>query len=162
LLREPWKPDHTSVQASITHVRMKCKEKTTENRNALPAMVLWLQTWDPQEGFYHRGRLFFVKNNFLFYGSLPITESIQTIVFFFQFFIRYFLHLHFKCYLESPLYPPPILLPDPPTPTSWPWHSPVLGNIKFAIPRGLSSQWWQTRPSSATYAARDTSSGGTG
>jgi hypothetical protein len=30
------------------------------------------------------------------------------------------------------------LLPYPPTPVSWPWHSPVLGHIKFAIPRGLS------------------------
>ena len=59
---------------------------------------------------------------------------------FFQFFIRYFLHLHFKCYPESPLYPPPALLPYPPTPTSWPWHSPVLGHIKFARPRGLSDR----------------------
>ena len=57
----------------------------------------------------------------------------------------------------SPILPP---LPYPPTPTSWPWNSPVLRHIKFAIPRGLSSQWWPTRPSSATYAARDTSSGG--
>jgi hypothetical protein len=57
------------------------------------------------------------------------------------FFIRYFLYLHFKCYPESSLYPPHTLLPYPPTPTSWPWHSPVLGHIKFAIPRGgLSSQ----------------------
>jgi hypothetical protein len=24
------------------------------------------------------------------------------------------------------------LLPNPPTPTSWPWHSPVLGHIIFA------------------------------
>jgi hypothetical protein len=31
-------------------------------------------------------------------------------------------------------------LPYPPTPTSWPWHSPVLRHIKFARPRGLSSQ----------------------
>jgi hypothetical protein len=23
------------------------------------------------------------------------------------------------------------LLPFPPTPTSWPWYSPVLGHIKF-------------------------------
>jgi hypothetical protein len=81
---------------------------------------------------------------------------------FFQFFIRYFLHLHFKCYPESSLNPPPTLLPYPPTPTSWPWCSPVLGHIKFARPRGLSSQWWPTRPSSATYAARDMSTGGTG
>ena len=26
------------------------------------------------------------------------------------------------------------------TPTSWPWCSPVLGQIKFARPRGLASQ----------------------
>jgi hypothetical protein len=58
-------------------------------------------------------------------------------------------------------YTSPILLPYPPTPTSWPWRSPVLRHIKFARPRGLSSQWWPTRPSSATYAARNTSSGGT-
>jgi hypothetical protein len=29
--------------------------------------------------------------------------------------------------------PPPALLPYPPTPTSWPWRSTVLGHIKFAI-----------------------------
>jgi hypothetical protein len=56
------------------------------------------------------------------------------VVAFFSIFIRYFLHLHFKCYPESPLYPPRTLLPYPPTPTSWPWHSPVLGHIKFARP----------------------------
>jgi hypothetical protein len=77
----------------------------------------------------------------------------------FSFFIRYFLHLHFKCYPKSLLCPSPALLPYPLTPTSWPWCSPVLGHIKFARPRGLSSQWWPTRPSSATYAARDMSSG---
>jgi hypothetical protein len=43
-------------------------------------------------------------------------------------FIRYFLHLHFKCYPESPLYPPPTLLPYPPPPASWPRHSPILGH----------------------------------
>jgi hypothetical protein len=78
------------------------------------------------------------------------------------FLIRYFLHLHFRCYPKSPPYPPPPPLPYPPTPTSWPWHSPVLRHIKFARPRGLSFQWWPTRPSSDTYAARDRSSGGTG
>ena len=44
-------------------------------------------------------------------------------------------HLHFKCYPESPL-----CHPYSPTPTSWPWHSPVLGHIKFVRLRGLSSQ----------------------
>jgi hypothetical protein len=59
-----------------------------------------------------------------------------TFLIFFNFFIRYFLHLHFKCYPESPLYPSPVLLPYPPTTTSWLWCSPVLGHIKFARPRG--------------------------
>jgi hypothetical protein len=27
------------------------------------------------------------------------------------------------------------LLPNPPTPASWPWHSPVLGHMIFARPR---------------------------
>ena len=27
------------------------------------------------------------------------------------------------------------LLPNPPTPTSWPWHSPILGHMIFAKPR---------------------------
>ena len=52
-----------------------------------------------------------------------------------QFLIRYFLHLQFKCYPESPLYPPAALLPNSPIPTSWPWHSPILGHIIFARPR---------------------------
>jgi hypothetical protein len=77
---------------------------------------------------------------------------------FFSFFfiIRYFPHLHFQCYPKSPPYPPPI--PYPPTPPFWPWRSPVLGHIKFASPMGLSLQWWPTRPSFDTYAAKDKSS----
>jgi hypothetical protein len=59
-----------------------------------------------------------------------------------------------KSPIPSP--PPP---PYPPTPTSWPWCSPVLGHIKFASPMGLSYQWWPTRPSFDTYAARVKSSG---
>ena len=74
-------------------------------------------------------------------------------------FFRYFLYIHFIWYSENSKNPPSTLLPYRTTPVSWPSHSPVLRYIKFAIPRGLSSQWWPTRPSSATYAARDTSSG---
>jgi hypothetical protein len=48
--------------------------------------------------------------------------------------------------------------PYTPTPTSWPWHSPVLRHIKFAQPMCLSFHWWLTRPSSNSYAARDSSS----
>jgi hypothetical protein len=36
---------------------------------------------------------------------------------------------------QSPLYPPPTLLSNPPTPASWPWYSPVLGHIILARPR---------------------------
>jgi hypothetical protein len=50
-------------------------------------------------------------------------------------FIRYFLHLHFKFYPKTPLYPPPALLPNPPTPASWPWHSSVLGHRISTTPR---------------------------
>jgi hypothetical protein len=35
----------------------------------------------------------------------------------------------------KPPCPSPALLPNPPTPTSWPWHSPVLGHMIFTIPR---------------------------
>jgi hypothetical protein len=62
----------------------------------------------------------------------------------FFFLIRYFLYLHFKCYplswfslWKSPLsipFPLP-LLTNPPTPTSWPWHSPTLGHQAFTGPR---------------------------
>jgi hypothetical protein len=58
---------------------------------------------------------------------------------------------------KSPIPSPP--LPYPPTPTFWPWSSSVLGHIKFASPMGLSFQWWPTRPSFDTSAARVKSSG---
>ena len=55
---------------------------------------------------------------------------------------------------ESPLYPPPT-------------HShflalafPCTGVYNLHKTKGLSSHWWTTRPSSAMYATRDTSSGG--
>jgi hypothetical protein len=87
-----------------------------------------------------------------------IINKQNSFFFFFNIFIRYFPHLHFQCYPQSPPYPPPPL-PYLPTPTFWPWNSPVLGHIKFAWPMGLSFQWWLTRPSADTYAARDKSSG---
>jgi hypothetical protein len=56
--------------------------------------------------------------------------------------VRYFLHLHFKCYPLSqfPLQRPPSLsplslLPNMATHASRPWHSPVLGHRTFIGPR---------------------------
>jgi hypothetical protein len=84
-------------------------------------------------------------------------QSFHLNFFFFQFFIRYFLHLHFQCYPERP--------PFPPLPAPLPTHShflalvfPCTGALKFACPMGLSFQWWPTRPSFDTYAARVKSS----
>ena len=36
---------------------------------------------------------------------------------------------------ESPLHHPLPLLRNPPTPTSWPWHSPILGHRTFTRPK---------------------------
>ena len=134
-------------------VLQKCNPSTWEEEAGRPPP--WSIKWLTEQPDIQRYTFFFIRRIFF---SLKFCGMFS----FFPIFIRYFLHLHFKCYSESPLYPPPALLPYPPTLTSWLWRSPVLGHIKFARPRGLSSQWWPTRPSSATYAARDTSSGDTG
>ena len=43
----------------------------------------------------------------------------------------------------KPLYPPPVLLPNPPTPTLWPWYSTVLGHRIFTRPRAsLPNHGW--------------------
>jgi hypothetical protein len=92
------------------------------------------------------------------YGQViwPLCTSIS---FFFPF--SNFLLSIFFIYISNAIakvphtFTPPAPLPYPPTPTSWPWRSPVLGHIKFARPRSLSFQWWLTRPFSAIYAARD-------
>ena len=75
------------------------------------------------------------------FPSFPIFLS-ALFFFSFSFFIRYFLHLHIKCYPLSwfPLQKPPIpsllpLLTNPSTPPSWPWHSSTLGHTAFTGPR---------------------------
>ena len=82
---------------------------------------------------------------------------------FFSFFFHFFKLGIYFIYISNAIPKVPYTLshplPHPPTPTSWPWRSPVLRHIKFARPMSLSFQWWPTRPSSDTYAARDTSSG---
>ena len=70
----------------------------------------------------------------------------------------YFIYIS-KAILEVPYTLPPPCSPTHQLPCLGPGVSPVLGHIKFARPKGLSSQWWPNRQSSATCAARDTSSG---
>jgi hypothetical protein len=84
----------------------------------------------------------------------------QEQILFFSNFLNYvFISFTFQMLSQKSPIPSPLPLPYSPTPTSWPCRSPVLGHIKFARPMGLSFHWWPTRPSSATYAARDTRSG---
>jgi hypothetical protein len=80
------------------------------------------------------------------------------ISFFFNIFYYVFSSIKFPMLSQKSPIPSP-QLPYPPIPTFWPWCSPVLGHIKFASPMGLSFQWWLTRPSFDTYAARVKSSG---
>jgi hypothetical protein len=92
----------------------------------------------------------------------PVLGRVWTCFFslmFSDFFIRYFLHLHFKCYPESPSLCP---VPQPTHSHLLALAFPCTGAYNFHKTKGLSSQWWLTRPSSATYAARDTRSEGTG
>jgi hypothetical protein len=61
-------------------------------------------------------------NIVFFSGTLESWKNFSFFFFFFSFFIGYFLHLHFKCYPKSPLYPPP------PPPPCFPTHLlPLLG-----------------------------------
>jgi hypothetical protein len=60
---------------------------------------------------------------------------VKQLVLSFFFLLDFFLHTQFKCYPKSPLNPLTALLSNPPTPTSWPWYSPVLGHIIFTRPR---------------------------
>jgi hypothetical protein len=71
---------------------------------------------------------------------------------------EYFLLGIYFIYISNAISKVPHTLPQPPTPTSWSWRSPVLRQIKFARPMGLSFNWWPTRPCSDIYASRDTSS----
>jgi hypothetical protein len=78
--------------------------------------------------------------------EMEFKMSISLLIFFiFYFYFLFFLvDIFFICISNAiPKVPsrlPHALLPYPPTPTSWPRLSPVLGHIKFARPRVLSSQ----------------------
>jgi hypothetical protein len=83
-------------------------------------------------------------------------------------FVFTFLLDMFFIYISNAIPKVPYTLPSP-CPAPQPTHScflalafPCTGAYNLRKTKDLSSQWWPTRPSSATYAARDTSSGGTG
>jgi hypothetical protein len=77
---------------------------------------------------------------FLFFFLFFSYETIFIFIFWIFLLDIFFIYMS-NALLEVPCtLPPPDLLPYPPIPTFWPWHSPVLGHIKFARPRGLSSQ----------------------
>jgi hypothetical protein len=95
----------------------------------------------------------------LFLNSLSVTMKLSWMVFFFLFLLRIYFSYISNAIQKVP-HMLPHALPHPPTPTFWPWRSPVLRHIKFASPIGLSFQWCLTRQPSDTYATRDKSSGG--
>jgi hypothetical protein len=66
------------------------------------------------------------------------SSSVLTFLFCLIFLGIFFIYI-FNAIPKVPPYPPP-QLPPLPTPTSWPWHSPILRHIKFARPIGLSFQ----------------------
>jgi hypothetical protein len=81
-----------------------------------------------------------------------VTRTHKSMSFFF-FLLCIFLNYISNAIPKVPHTLPPHF-PTHPFPFLWPWRSPVLGHIKFVCPMGLSFQWWLTRPSFDTYAAR--------
>jgi hypothetical protein len=109
-------------------------------------------------------RYYLREKNLKFFSSTWSQETSWSshFTYFFSYFKNFFKLGIFLIYISNAIpkvphtHPP---LPYPPTTPFRPWRSPVLGHIKFASPMGLSFQWWPTRPSFDTYAARDKSSG---
>jgi hypothetical protein len=120
----------------------------TQFRKFHKTNLLGMDLWSKTDKSQPRGHLKLSSNKTCF--PLSWVKSL--------FFLKLgiFLIYIFNAIPKVPHTHPPI--PYPPTPPFWPWRSPVLGHIKFASPMGLSLQWWLTRPSFDTYAAKDKSS----
>jgi hypothetical protein len=54
-----------------------------------------------------------------------------TLLFYFLLVLLNILFIYILNAIPKVPYTPPTLLPNPPTPVSWPWHSPVLGYVIF-------------------------------
>ena len=95
---------------------------------------LWLVT-EKEGGNEYGGLQFFFKKLFILFIYFFLCKH----SFFFHFLLGIWLIYISNAIPKVPhTHPPP--LPYPPTPPFWPWHSPVLGHIKFANPMGLSFQ----------------------
>jgi hypothetical protein len=88
-----------------------------------------------KRNFLEQGIIFYL---FIYFLAL-MEKSQNNILLFFNFLDIFFIYTS-NAILDVPYTLPQTLLLYPPTPTSWPWPSPVLGHIKFPRPRGLSSQ----------------------
>jgi hypothetical protein len=122
--------------------------------------IYWFPKWGICSKNSEQGQSWMEQDTYL-HEALKQHWSSSYLISFFFFFLFLLLGI-FLVYIFNAIpkvphtHPPPV--PYPPTPPFWPWHSPVLGHIKFASPMGLSLQWWPTRPSFDTYAAKDKSS----
>jgi hypothetical protein len=116
--------------------QVKSGKWTAEDCNAHFWTASWLTNAKPSQcGWQLSGQL------------LKVKVKLRCFLFF---FFNFFLLRIFLNYISNAIPKVPHTLPPTPLPTHfhfWPWHSPVLGNIKFASPMGLSFQWWPTRPS---------------
>jgi hypothetical protein len=80
------------------------------------------------------------KEHVLFYQALDsifllLLLPLFVCLFVLRHFYWIFSSLTFQMLSAKLPIPSPLLLPNPPTPASWPWHSPVLGHMIFVIPR---------------------------
>ena len=121
------RPQHETTRKISTAFRLQSLKQPDHLRHLSPPAA-WICCW-----------LFLQLSQFL--ATEDLITYLLSYLSFFQFFYWYFLHLHFKCYPQSPLYPHPTCSPIHPLPLLGNGVSPVLGHIKFVRPRGLSSQW---------------------
>jgi hypothetical protein len=78
---------------------------------AMDQLILWIFSWYP---FFFKLDIFFIFPFLLHIFFIYISNAILK--------APYTLH-------------PSALLPNPSTPSCWPWHSPVLGHMIFTRPR---------------------------
>ena len=93
-----------------------------------------------------------------------VTKYMQKYLFIYSFFYQIFSSFTFQMLSPFLVSSPkvPYILPQPTHSCFLALAFPYIGAYNLPKTKGLSSHRWPTRPSSATYATRDKSSGGTG